>query len=111
MIEPRALKDILEAMPSKAPIDADLVSRAYQFAAESHKDQRRYSGDLYTLHTNEVGYYLAEAGLDAETIAAGLLHDTIEDAGVGAKMIEEKFGPEVVRLVEGVTSHAGPNRP
>ncbi len=100
---PRPLEDILGAMLSKEAPDIDLVSRAYHFAADAHKDQRRYSGEPYTLHTNEVAFYLAEAGLDAATIAAGVLHDTIEDAGVGAKVIEEKFGPEVVRLVEGVT--------
>ena len=103
MLAPRSLKDILEAMQSKASADVALVTKAYQFSIEAHKDQKRYSGDPYTVHTTEVGFYLAEAGLDAHTVAAGLLHDTVEDAGVGTAEIEEKFGEEVRSLVEGVT--------
>ena len=90
-------------MPSKTETDVDLVTRAYNFSIEAHKDQKRYSGDPYTVHTTNVGYFLAEAGLDAQTIAAGLLHDTIEDAGVKARDLEEQFGKEVLYLVEGVT--------
>jgi len=90
-------------MPSKIETDVDLVTRAYNFSIEAHKDQKRYSGDPYTVHTTNVGLYLAEAGLDAQTIAAGLLHDAIEDAGVKPSEIEEKFGKEVLHLVEGVT--------
>lgn len=99
----RPLKDILDAMLSKEAPDIELVTKAYNFAAEAHKEQRRYSGEPYTVHTNEVGFYLAEAGLDADTVAAGLLHDTVEDAGVAPKTIEEQFGTEVVHIVEGVT--------
>ncbi|RJQ35213.1 bifunctional (p)ppGpp synthetase/guanosine-3',5'-bis(diphosphate) 3'-pyrophosphohydrolase [Candidatus Parcubacteria bacterium] len=97
------LKTIIDAMPNKTESDVDLVTRAYDFSVEAHKNQKRYSGDPYTVHTTNVGFFLAEAGLDAQTIAAGLLHDTIEDAGVGAKEIEEHFGAEVLYLVEGVT--------
>ena len=101
--ETRKLSDILAAMSSKTEADVDLVTRAYNFSIEAHKDQKRYSGDPYTVHTTNVGYFLAEAGLDAQTVAAGLLHDTIEDAGVGAMDIEGQFGKEVLYLVEGVT--------
>src|SRR3989344_3056192 len=103
MTKIRPLKDIIEVMPSKEAADVELVTKAYEFATEAHKDQKRYSGDPYSVHTTEVGYYLAEAGLDAQTISAGLLHDTVEDAGVKPMDIEEKFGPEVRALVEGVT--------
>ncbi len=103
MLEPRQLKEILEAMTSKVPADIELVTAVYQFSLEAHKDQRRYSGDPYTVHTSEVGFYLAEAGLDMQTICAGLLHDTVEDAGVKPQEIEERFGAEVRQLVEGVT--------
>lgn len=99
----RALKDILAAMPSKDEADVDLVSRAYAFAETAHAGQKRFSGDDYFLHVAEVGYYLAGVGMDARAIAAGLLHDTIEDAGAKAETIAEEFGPEVLRLVEGVT--------
>src|SRR3954465_12661346 len=103
MLEPRPLKDILEAMSSKAPADVELVTKAYEFSLQAHKDQKRYSGDPYTVHTTEVGFYLAEAGLDTQTVCAGLLHDTVEDAGVKPKDIEDIFGSEVRLLVEGVT--------
>lgn len=103
MTKVRPLKDILDAMGSKEAADVELVTKAYEFASEAHKEQRRYSGEPYMVHTAEVGYYLAEAGLDAQTITAGLLHDTVEDAGVKPMEIEEKFGLEVRALVEGVT--------
>lgn len=90
-------------MPNKTEADVDLVTRAYNFSTEAHKDQKRYSGDPYIVHTTNVGLFLAEAGLDAQAIAAGLLHDTIEDAGVRPSDIEEQFGKEVLHLVEGVT--------
>jgi GTP pyrophosphokinase len=80
-----------------------LVSKAYEFAQKAHANQLRYSGNPYFTHCAEVGYLLAEAGMDAPTIAAGLLHDTIEDAGVKADTISQEFSPEVLSLVEGVT--------
>ena len=103
IVNPRPLKDILEAMQSKAEDDIALVTGAYEFSREAHKNQVRYSGDPYFVHPAEVGFYLAQAGLDARAIAAGLLHDTIEDAGVTPATISEKFGAEVLVLVEGVT--------
>lgn len=103
LVNPRPLKDILEAMHGKTDQDIALVSMAYEFTKEAHKNQVRYSGDPYFIHPAEVGFYLAQAGLDAQAIAAGLLHDSIEDAGVSATTISEKFGPEVLGLVEGVT--------
>ncbi len=99
----RPLPDILAAMNSKSADDVSMVTRAYELAKTAHGDQKRYSGDPYFIHPAEVGYYLAEAGLDAETVAAGLLHDVIEDAGIAAVTIEEQFGPQVLSLVEGVT--------
>lgn len=90
-------------MSSKDANDVALVTKAYEFAKEAHKDQKRYSGDPYFVHIAEVGHLLADAGVDAQTVAAGLIHDTIEDAGVKPQTIEEMFGPEVLLLVEGVT--------
>lgn len=99
----RPLSDILGAMNSKAPQDAVLVGKAYEFSKEAHKDQKRYSGDNYFVHPAEVGFLLAQVGMDPQTISAGLLHDTIEDAGVRPQTIEEQFGAEVLTLVQGVT--------
>jgi guanosine-3',5'-bis(diphosphate) 3'-pyrophosphohydrolase len=103
MTATRPLSEILAAMPTKNGADIALVSKAYEFSKDAHKDQKRYSGDNYFVHPAEVGFLLAEAGMDARTVAAGLLHDTIEDAGVKPKTIEEQFGAEVLSLVEGVT--------
>lgn len=99
----KLLSEILQAMASKADSDVALVSKAYEFAAEAHKDQKRYSGEPYFSHTAEVGFSLAEIGMDAPTIAAGLLHDTMEDAGATAEAIGSEFGEEVLTLVRGVT--------
>lgn len=90
-------------MPSKTPEDIALVSRAYEFSEEAHRPQKRYSGDPYFVHVSEVGFSLAQIGMDASAISAGLLHDTIEDAGVKPQTIGEMFGSEVLTLVEGVT--------
>jgi GTP pyrophosphokinase len=102
-VTPRPLKAILSEMTSKSPEDVSLVTRAYDFAEEAHRPQKRYSGDPYFVHTAEVGFYLAQVGMDAAAIAAGLLHDTIEDAGVKPQTISEQFGEDVLVLVEGVT--------
>jgi GTP pyrophosphokinase len=102
-VNPRPLSDLLAAMATKSDADTALVTKAYEFSKEAHKDQKRYSGDNYFVHPAEVGYFLAEAGMDARTVAAGLLHDTIEDAGVKPQTIQEQFGAEVLSLVEGVT--------
>ncbi len=100
---PRPLNSILSEMTSKSPEDISLVSRAYEFAEDAHRPQKRYSGDPYFVHTAEVGFYLAQVGMDAHAIAAGLLHDTIEDAGVKPQTISDQFGTDVLSLVEGVT--------
>ncbi|OGG69934.1 hypothetical protein A3F27_02060 [Candidatus Kaiserbacteria bacterium RIFCSPHIGHO2_12_FULL_53_13] len=99
----RPLKDILDAMASKDPESIALVTKAYEFTQTAHKEQKRYSGEPYFIHPAEVGFLLATAGTDPKAIAAGFLHDTIEDAGVKPKTIEDLFGPEVLSLVEGVT--------
>lgn len=103
LVKARPLKEILDVMSSKEKNDIELVSKAYEFSEKAHENQKRYSGDPYFVHPAEVGFLLAEAGLDAQTITAGLLHDTIEDAGVKPSTIEEMFGKEVLTLVEGVT--------
>ena len=102
-VNPRPLSEILAAMSGKSEVDVGLVTKAYEFSRDAHKEQKRYSGDPYFIHPAEVGFLLAQAGMDSSTIAAGLLHDTIEDAGVKPKIMEEQFGPEVLSLVEGVT--------
>jgi len=83
--------------------DRDMVKRAYERAASAHTGQRRLSGEDYVNHPMEVAAILADLELDAETIAAALLHDTVEDTALTAEEVEREFGHEVATLVEGVT--------
>lgn len=99
----RPLPDILAAMQSTDAADVDLVSHAYAFSQEAHKDHERFSGDPFFSHPAEVAYSLAQLGMDAPSIAAGLLHDSIEDVGVSEEDIRGQFGEDVLALVDGVT--------
>ena len=83
--------------------DQEIVRRAYERALSAHAGQRRLSGEEYVNHPMEVAAILADLELDAETLAAALLHDTVEDTPLTAEAVEQEFGPEVARLVDGVT--------
>ena len=85
------------------PEKVALIEAAYQFASKAHEGQVRKSGDPYLEHPLETAIILADLQLDASTLAAALLHDVTEDCGIPLSEIETKFGPEVSRLVEGVT--------
>jgi guanosine-3',5'-bis(diphosphate) 3'-pyrophosphohydrolase len=85
------------------PEKVALVKAAYEFALNAHKGQVRKSGGPYSDHPLQTATTLAELQLDADTLAAALLHDVPEDCGVPLKEIEAKFGPEVTKLVDGVT--------
>jgi len=85
------------------PEKVALVKAAYDFALNAHKGQVRKSGDPYLDHPLQTAVILAELQLDATTLAAALLHDVPEDCGVPLADIETKFGPEVSKLVDGVT--------
>jgi GTP diphosphokinase / guanosine-3',5'-bis(diphosphate) 3'-diphosphatase len=81
-----------------------LVERAYAFAEKAHEGQLRMSGEPYFVHPAYVASILTEVMIDAPTIAAGLLHDTVEDVkGVTLQKIQKEFGSEVAQLVDGVT--------
>ncbi len=79
------------------------VAEAYQFAREAHKDQKRASGEPYVTHPLAVAHILAELGLDPVAVQAALLHDIPEDTEYSLTDVEERFGAEVARLVDGVT--------
>ncbi|MFR5111064.1 MAG: RelA/SpoT family protein [[Clostridium] leptum] len=79
------------------------IDKAYQFALESHGDQKRRSGVPYILHPVSVAYILVELGMDTESIVASLLHDVVEDTPVGLEEIKKLFGIEVANLTDGVT--------
>lgn len=97
------VKEILAQASGYTPEDEALVTRAYEFAKHAHRDHKRNSGEPYFIHPAAIAKHLAELGMDARTVAAGLLHDTIEDVGVSPEQITTEFGAEVLFLVEGVT--------
>src|SRR5271166_1994845 len=97
-------EELLDKLRRNRPSDDPwLVRRAYDMAAERHRDQFRSSGDPYVTHLLEVAHILADMRLDATTLAAALLHDVIEDTEFPLSRLQERFGEEVARLVEGVT--------
>ena len=101
---PTTLEDLLQrGEESIAAQDVPLIKRAYQVAAEAHDGQSRMSGEPFIQHSLATAATLVDLRMDAATIAAGLLHDVPEDTAVTVEDIEETFGEEIARLVEGVT--------
>jgi GTP pyrophosphokinase len=98
------ITDILDqASTYLSPTDVALIQKAYVFSAAAHAGQIRLSGEPYLSHPLEVSNILVDLRLDAATIVAGLLHDTVEDTDASVPQIVEQFGPEVGAIVEGVT--------
>jgi len=84
-------------------LNHERLDKAYNFAVKAHQNQKRASGDPYSVHPIEVANILTELKLDSATITTGLLHDTIEDTVATYETIKNEFGPEVADLVDGVT--------
>ena len=84
-------------------VDIDIIEKAYNFASEAHKSQKRESGEPYIIHPIDVAEILAELGMDTNTIAAGLLHDVLEDTDCTYKEMSDMFNEEIASLVNGVT--------
>ena len=84
-------------------VDSRLIMKAFNYANEKHKDQKRGSGEPYIIHPINVAYILAEIGLDESTICAALLHDVVEDTDSSYEDIIEIFGQEIADMVQGVT--------
>src|SRR6516165_7811789 len=98
------LAELLEKLKKNRPSDDPwLVRRAYEIAAERHRDQLRKSGDPYLTTLLEVAHILADMRMDTTTLTAALLHDVVEDTEFPVSRIEERFGAEVAHVVEGVT--------
>src|SRR3954471_21839055 len=97
-------EDLVEKVRAYSPdADVELLRRAYVFSAFEHRGQVRHSGEPYLIHPLAVADFLADMKLDAVAIAAGLLHDVVEDTLTTIDRIRELFGPEVAHVVEGVT--------
>ena len=84
-------------------LNHERLDKAYNFAVKAHHNQKRASGDPYSVHPIEVANILTDLKLDSATITTGLLHDTIEDTFATYETIKNEFGDEVADLVEGVT--------
>ncbi|MDY7079833.1 MAG: bifunctional (p)ppGpp synthetase/guanosine-3',5'-bis(diphosphate) 3'-pyrophosphohydrolase [Chloroflexota bacterium] len=99
------ISDILDHLPPNRRGDdaRDLIRRAYAVAEQAHAEQTRKSGNPYIQHPLAVAFLLAEIGMDPDTIAAGLLHDVVEDTDIDLKKLRQEFGPHVEILVDGVT--------
>lgn len=103
-IEEELYKELIDKMNTYHPTkEFDIIEKAYHLAVTAHKDQKRKSGEPYIIHPLKVAYILAELELDKETIAAGILHDTIEDTPYTYEDIVQLFSEEVANLVDGVT--------
>ncbi len=98
------INTILDTVARNNPnADLDIIDRAYVYSARVHSGQVRLSGEPYLSHPLEVAGILSELKLDAVSIAAGLLHDVVEDTYASAEEIEDMFGPQVLHIVQGVT--------
>src|SRR6516165_1569870 len=97
-------EDLLDRVRTYSPdADVEFLRRAYVFSAFEHRDQVRRSREPYLIHPLAGAEFLVELRLDAVAIAAGLLHDVVEDTITTIERIQELFGPEVEHVVEGVT--------
>ncbi len=100
----RVFNDLLKEIESYRPnTDLGLLRKAYTFSYQAHKDQLRKSGAPYFEHCLATAVILVELRMDPITIAAGLLHDVVEDTGVTIEEVQEIFGNEIAQLVDGVT--------
>jgi GTP pyrophosphokinase len=98
------LEDIIEKVASYNPsADTEVIRKAYVFSGVVHQGQTRMSGEPYLSHPLEVANILTGFKMDAQSIATGLLHDTVEDTHTTIEKIEEHFGPEISGLVDGLT--------
>ena len=97
------IKEIFSLLNNPTEEDKALIKKAYDFAQKAHEGVKRKSGEPYFNHLFGTAKNIAELGMSATTVAAGFLHDTIEDTNVTAEEIQKEFGEEVLFLVEGVT--------
>lgn len=100
----KTIEDVLSSARQYLPEKGlELIKRAYEYSAELHKDQTRLSGEPYINHPLETAYTLTELRMDEYCIAAGLLHDVLEDTLADYETVAKKFGDEIAQLVDGVT--------
>ena len=97
-------KELIEKVRKYHPNgDISIIEKAYKVAKEAHKDQKRKSGEPYIIHPLSVAIILADLEMDKESIAAGLLHDVVEDTSITREQLASEFSEEIAELVDGVT--------
>src|SRR5512136_2158809 len=97
-------RDLLKKVRANRPNDdLEIIRKAYDYSLRNHTGQTRATGEPYLIHPLEVAIVLAEMKLDPGAIAAGLLHDAVEDTSVTIEDIQREFGDQVAHIVEGVT--------
>lgn len=101
MLNVKQIIDLIEGGVNKK--DEELIEKAYKFAEKAHEGQKRLSGESYFNHLCETAKILAKLGMDAQTIAAGVLHDTLEDTKTTEEDIKREFNDEILFLIKGVT--------
>src|SRR6267154_2515114 len=100
----RQLEQIIQEVKAYNPqAEVDLLRRAFEFSAKAHAGQVRDSGEPFLQHPLQVAEIITILKLDVPSIVAGLLHDTVEDTSATIQEIEQNFGKEVSRLVDGLT--------
>ncbi len=98
------IETLFELLPENYSfLDREMVQKAYDFAENAHKSQKRASGEPYITHCVAVAAILSELKVPPAVVIAGLLHDTVEDTFVTLKDIDQNFGEEITKLVDGVT--------
>lgn len=98
------LENLIETLPeSYSVVDRETIMHAYRYAEEAHREQKRASGEPYITHCVAVAMILAEMRVQPAVVAAGLLHDTVEDTPITLNDLRREFGDEVAQLVDGVT--------
>ena len=100
---PKLMRQLLDNLNYLGKNDQELIKKAYVFANIAHEEQLRKSGEPYINHPIEVAKILADLRLDKESIAAGLLHDVLEDSEINQDLIAKEFGQNVLNLVDGVS--------
>lgn len=101
MANAKEITDLIEGGINKK--EEELINKAYKFAEKAHEGQKRLSGDPYFIHVFETAKILAGLGMDTQTIAAGLLHDVLEDTKTTEEEIKKEFGDDILFLIKGVT--------
>ena len=98
------VREIINLIPEKiSKQEEELIEKAYKFAEKAHEGQKRLSGEPYFVHVFETAKTLASFGMDTQTIAAGLLHDVLEDTPTPEDLIKTEFGDDILFLIKGVT--------